>query len=221
MKKAKTRAQRRRVAMLRKVLLTLTLVMVVAMVTVGGTIAWITAQSTPVVNTFTVGDINIDLKEQPYLADTNMLDETKTKEANWTDWVTSIENYKMIPGRVLPKNPTVKVVGGSEACWLFVKVEETNAPATYMTYSVDTAWTKLTTEEGVAGVYYREVAASTADQFFTILTDNQVTVNGAVTKAQLNAIGTNKPKLTFTAYAVQKENVNSETDAWSKLNVNP
>ncbi|MBQ7860408.1 MAG: hypothetical protein IJ347_09800 [Faecalibacterium sp.] len=218
MKKAKTRAQRRRVAMLRKVLLTLTLVMVVAMVTVGGTIAWITDKSGAVTNTFTVGDINIDLKEQPYKANDNKLDESITKEAHWQQWVTSISDYKMIPGRVLPKNPTVKVDGGSEACWLFVKVQETNNPAAYMTYSVDTSANEWTALEGEAGVYYREVEASTANQFFTILTDNQVTVKYDVTKEQLNAIGNNKPVLTFTAYAVQKENVTSAADAWAKAN---
>ena len=67
----------------------------------GGTVAWLVAKSDPVVNTFTYGDININLEE------------------------TTGSSYKIIPGVDIAKDPKVTVKANSEACWLFVKVEET------------------------------------------------------------------------------------------------
>ena len=67
------------------------------------------------------------------------------------------------------------------------------------------------------GVYYREVAATTADTVFAVLKDDQVTVKTDVTKAQLEAVkNSNEPTLTFTAYAVQKDNITDVTTAWEK-----
>lgn len=160
-------------------------------IAVGGTIAWLTDQTDPVENTFTVGDINIDLSES------NNLD------------------LKMVPGKELTKDPKVTVEADSEACWLFVKAEKSTNFDTFMTYAVADGWTALT---GETGVYYREVAASATDQVFGVIKDNEVTVKEGVTKAQLEALTADTyPTLTFTAYAVQKEGITSAADAWNKL----
>ena len=154
---------------------------------VGGTLAWLSDKTGPVTNTFTAGDISIDLTE-------------------------TTNNYKMVPGNTIAKDPTVTVNANSEACWLFVKVEKTNTPDNYLTYTIDSGWTALT---GVDGVYYREVAASTTDQSFAVLTDNQVVVKNSVTKTMLETAKTSAPTLTFTAYAVQKDNVANAAEAWN------
>lgn len=160
-------------------------------IAVGGTIAWLTDQTDPVENTFTVGDINIDLSES------NNLD------------------LKMVPGKKLTKDPEVTVEADSEACWLFVKAEKSTNFDTFMTYAVADGWTALT---GETGVYYREVAASATDQVFGVIKDDKVTVKEDVTKAQLEALTADTyPTLTFTAYAVQKEGITSAADAWDKL----
>lgn len=175
---------------------------------VGGTIAWLTATTDTVTNTFTYGDINIELFEHNYDATKNELGTTEVKK---------VENYKIIPGVNLPKDPTVRVKAGSEACWLFVKVEETGTFVTNkVTYSVktgDDGWTAL---PGVDGVYYREVGAVTADTTFKVLTDDQVTVSDQLTKEDIKDI-TGTQVLKFTAYAVQREGINSATDAWAKV----
>lgn len=175
---------------------------------VGGTIAWLTANTDPVVNTFTYGDINIELYEHAYDAATNTLTTQTTDK---------VDNYKIVPGKNLPKDPTVKVVANSEACWLFVKVEATGDFANgKVAYSVDTTagnWTALT---GVSGVYYREVENSTDAQVFPVLAGNKVTVSENLTKAEIaNATA---PTLTFTAYAVQRDGIDNVTDAWAKVN---
>lgn len=180
---------------------------------IGGTIAWLTAQTDSVTNTFTVGNVDITLAE-------------------------TTSDYKMVPGNKIAKDPIVSVEADSEACWLFVKVEapaftangKSYALTDFITYSVDTAvWTAL--GDGYPGVYYREVDAATAKTgaSYTVLTkegtdaykNGYVMVNTTVTKAMmedLQADGAKLPQLTFTAYACQKDNVNTAAEAWAKLN---
>lgn len=164
---------------------------------VGGTIAWLTDVTSEVKNTFTVGDINIELKE------------TKT-------------NFKMVPGSDIEKDPKVTVKANSEACWLFVEITDSANLSTYITYTVADGWTKGTgTGEGgngvPANVYYREVNASDKDQSFSVLKDDKVSVKDTVTKQEMEAAETNAPTLTFKAYAIQKDNVTSAADAWTKV----
>ena len=182
---------------------------------VGGTIAWLTAETDPVVNTFTYGDINIELYEHEYDAANNALTMKTTK--------TGVNNYKIVPGKNLPKDPTVKVLADSEACWLFVKVEATgdfaNGKVSYAIADGTDGWTKLTGVTGVDNVYYRSVDASTDAQVFQVLKGNQVTVDKDLTKTEINDItAENQPKLTFTAYAVQRDGIDNVTDAWAKVN---
>lgn len=161
----------------------------------GGTVAWLTAQTGPVVNTFTYGDIDIEL--------------TETKPEN--------QQAKIIPGVDIEKDPKVTVKANSEACYLFVKVEQTgNFVDGKVSYSIADGWTAL---EGENGVYYREVAATTADMDFYVLKNNKITVSDELTKGDIqNLSGANKtPKLTFTAYAVQQDGIDDAATAWSKI----
>ena len=179
---------------LRRVLLTVALVAVVACASIGGTIAWLVDETGPVTNTFTVGDINIDLTE-------------------------TTTDYKMVPGNNIAKDPKVTVLANSEACWLFVKIEESTNLDDFITYAVADGWTALD-ETNHPGVYYREVAASATDQEFAVLTGNQVTVKESVTKPMMDALkveGATQPTLTFTAAAVQSANVATVEAAWAKL----
>lgn len=159
--------------------------------TVAGTLAWLTDTTAPVVNTFTVGDINIELKE------------------------TTGETYKMVPGIELVKDPTVTVKAGSEACWLFVKVEKSGNFDSFMTFEMADGWIALS---GHAGVYYRNVDATNADTGFDVLKNNNVMVRDTVTKTMLEDAKTNAPTLTFTAYAVQKDGIDDADTAWRKVN---
>lgn len=159
---------------------------------IGGSVAWLTATSNTVTNTFTVGNIDIELTEE------------------------SGSTYKMVPGNTITKNPKVTVKTGSEACWLFVKIEKQNGIDGFITYSVDKDWTAL---PNVDNVYYREVDATTSGvNEFYVLDGNTVTVKDTVTKDALNGLTeTQYPKLSFTAYAVQKDNINDAVTAWGKL----
>lgn len=196
----KNHANRRRSVSSRTFIAMLALVLVIGCA-VGGTVAWLVSSTDPVVNTFTYGDINITLEE--------------TKPDN--------KQAKIIPGVDIAKDPKVTVKKDSEACWLFVKVEEENWPTftesdgtRKVKYGIADGWTALT---GETGVYYREVGAVTADTSFDVLAGNVVTVSEELTKAEVNSItAENQPKLTFTAYAVQKDGIADADTAWAKAN---
>lgn len=161
---------------------------------IGGTVAWLTAKTDPVVNTFTYGDINITLIE--------------TKPAN--------QQAKIIPGVDIAKDPKVTVKKDSEACWLFVKVEKVGTFVEgKVTYSIADGWTQGDGTNIPANVYYREVGAVTADTDFAVLKDNKVTVSDTLTKEDIKNI--TNPTLTFTAYAVQKDGIDTAADAWAKV----
>ena len=203
---------------------------------VGATLAWLKDTTTPVVNTFTYGDINITLTETDAA-----FNQTSSKYE---------KSFKMVPGNKIVKDPLVTVKGGSEACWLFVKVETSGRVSDFLTYSVDSSiWTQL---ENTSDVYYREVSSSNEDQKFYVLTGDSsitngtngvVTVNTTVTKTMMNEIDgivpisdnatddektqaaqtaqaelANAPKLTFIAYAIQKDHFDSAADAWAEIN---
>lgn len=164
--------------------------MLIIGVVVGGTVAYLVTHTDPLVNTFTIGDINITLTESENL------------------------DLKMVPGKDLTKDPEVTVKANSEACWLFVKVEESNV-SDFLTYSVDTSkWTAL---GGQTGVYYMQVSASDSDQVYPVLTGDKVTVKTDVTKPMLTALTSSTyPRLTFTAYAVQQDSITTAAAAWEK-----
>ena len=190
-------ANRRRSVGMKTFVVMLALVLVIGCA-VGGTVAWLVSSTDPVVNTFTYGDINITLEE--------------TKPDN--------KQAKIIPGVDIAKDPKVTVKKDSEACWLFVKVEEENWPTftesdgtRKVKYGIADGWTALT---GETGVYYREVGAVTADTSFDVLAGNVVTVSENLTKTEVSGI-TTQPKLTFTAYAVQKDGITDAGTAWANV----
>ena len=168
--------------------LVLALTLLVAGV-VGGTLAWLTDQTDEVKNTFTVGDINIGLTE-------------------------TTADYKMVPGNTIAKNPTVTVKANSEACWLFVQVTESTDLKDFITYAIAEGWTAL---PGVDGVYYREVPASAADQTFSVLAGDAVTVKSDVTRTMLETAKADAPTLTFQAYAIQRDHFATADAAWAEV----
>jgi uncharacterized Zn ribbon protein len=190
--------------MKKKATIAVTALLLVLCFAIGGTLAWLVDESDKVVNTFTYGDINIGLSE------------------------TTGDEYKMIPGNDITKDPKVTVEANSEACWLFVKVEKSDNYADYLAnYTIADGWNEL---DGVAGVYYREVNADTAKDgtSYKVLKGDKVTVLDSVKKSDMEAIKNGtvaKPTLTFTAYAVQLDGFNDDTKtdaqnaalAWAKI----
>ena len=196
--KMKHVANRRRSVSSRAFIALLALVLVIGCVA-GGTVAWLVATSDTVTNTFTYGKINIDLTE------------------------TTGTSYKIIPGTNIAKDPKVTVAADSEACWLFVKVEETGTfVADKVTYAIANGWTQGDGTEIPSNVYYREVSAEDAKTGvnYYVLAGNATYPNGVVTVSETltkENIPTANPTLKITAYAVQQENIADAATAWSKI----
>lgn len=158
---------------------------------VTGTLAWLTAESETVTNTFAPSDIALTLTESNLNGETNPL----------------LNAYKMIPGDVLPKDPTVTVTADI-ASYVFIKVEEVNNPYHYLDYSIAAGWIPLVdaNNDNVAddGIYYREVDTNGT---FSVLTGDKVTVRSTITVADMTTAKNNPPELKFTAYAIQQANI--------------
>ena len=178
--------------------------------------------------TFVFGDIRIRLAETE-------LDENgdPVLDARGNPEKTSQGNiYQLRPGGEYLKDPVVTVLEDSEACWLFVKLEETGGVTVlsgdghtitygfddYLAYAVAEGWTQLY-ESGyygvpgyeIPGIYYRHVDAAGVEISYEILKDNKIVVQPAVDVDRLNALDNNGrnsaateyPSLLVKAYAVQ------------------
>lgn len=173
-----------------KVVLTLTAIALVICFGIGGTIAWLMAKTDPITNTFTTSGLSIQL----------------------TETVPTNKTAKMVPGEVIPKDPSVTVFAKSENCYVFVQIVKDNGFDSFMTFSVAQGWEPIA--DG-SNVYYRTVTYSETDnQNFPILDGNQVIVSTDVTKEDMADLTTDDlPTLSFTAYAIQSANLGEKTIA--------
>ena len=184
----------------------------------GATVAWLTASTEQVVNTFTYGNVKIKLEETKPLGQT----------------------AKMVPGDVIEKAPKVTVTAGSEPCYVFVKITPS---ANYRTFfgtftseNIAEGWTLLADAgKGEEQVYYKEAANEGSDASAELMNDwtsyilkgtdtypnGAVTVSSIVTKEdmdKLEAGGSDLlPTLTFQAFAVQKANIADASEAWQQV----
>ncbi len=187
----------------KKLLVLVAALVVVLCCVVGGTVAWLVDSTGEVVNTFTYGDVNIELAE--------------TTESPFT----------IVPGVNIPKDPKVTVLAGSEKCYVFVKIEEENWPEVKMAdnttlkvrYEIASAqnWLPL---EGYSSIFYKEVEGSPNNQEFPVLADNRIIVDSSLTKEEIATIKQGgETKLIFTAYAVQYAGFeNNASGAWAAIN---
>lgn len=190
----------------KKTILMLLCAVLLVTASVTGTMAYLSADDS-VENTFTIGNVTIDLKEYDVYPETG-----KKNPASTTD--TGLTDIKLVPGRTIEKNPFVTVTGGSEKCWLFVKVENGLAAFEDKDATIESqilkedadgnaVWTKL---EGAAGVYYKVVDADDENQVFDVFTSVTIAdnANEGTNKEAWNAIDSGD-KITVTAYAIQYE----------------
>ena len=215
----------------KKLTVVLLSVILVLCCTIGGTLAWLKDSTETVTNTFTVGNIDIELDESKLNDDGTLNTANRVKE----------NSYKMVPGVVVNKDPKVTVKANSEACWVFIEVTEEigitgKTVSNYLSYTVDnTVWTKV---DGETNVYYATVNATDAKagKELNIITDKKVTVNSTVTKEMMDAFDVDKngtlseeeqkafPTLKFVAYAIQSDYLTQDgettviteaADAWA------
>ena len=99
--------------MMRKFLLTLSSALLLVSLTVGATVAYLT-DTEDVVNTFTVGNVQIDLDEAKV-----KYDEAKNEYVPVGTTREDVEQeYHLLPGTKIAKDPTVRVLEKSEKCYV-------------------------------------------------------------------------------------------------------
>lgn len=208
-RRARQRKQRNR-----RIAMTVALVLVVALASIGGTIAWLTDSTDEVTNTFTTAGIDIDLTET-WNTDTNK------------DNVNDAWTAQLVPGKEYPKNPVVSVVRPTTDVdiYLFVKVEDTASAYLDYTSNLNTqnGWTQGMETYGIpTTVWYRTVGANETTTSWHLIKDDKVTVNSTIVKPDNDASTLDMPsgnvELKYTAYAIQTEGSTGAADAWSKIN---
>ena len=205
---------------------TIALALVLVMVfgaTLGGTFAYLTSTD-QVVNTFTVGNVQIKLDEAKANPDGSLVPNADRVKAN---------NYKLLPGHPYNKDPMVTVLKGSESAYIKMTVTFSKAAELDAIFSPDganltsifkgydsTNWiAKGNTKDTGANTrtyefWYKEaVAAPTADVALDALFDS-ITVPGSITNAQLATI--EGMTITVNAYAIQADGFTTAADAWAK-----
>ncbi len=185
--------------------LSLCAVLLVA-VSVFTTIAYLQSRD-EVNNTFTVGKVKIALDEAKVDQYGDKEDDTRVKE----------NAYKLIPGHTYVKDPTVHFEAGSEASYLFVKVEngladiEVEDDTKIANQITANGWIVLNSETE-PGVYYKKVDAnkdSTAVDYkvfntFKLKSDADVANYGNAT-------------IKVTAYAIQADGFDDAKAAWAAV----
>lgn len=182
-----------------------------------GTLAWLTATTDQVKNTFA----SAELFETP-VKDFTLWEHKAEPNGNGTYKLGTEEvlknTYEILPGVTIPKDPTVDVVNLEEYAYLYIKV--TGLPmGDGLTATVDDAnWTALNGYDGVyvySGTYAESNIIKATDEVkktftATILTNNRIEVASTYNGTRDNI------ELSFDAYMVQATgNGDNAAAAWA------
>lgn len=187
-----------------------------------GTMAYLTSTD-EVVNTFTVGNVQIRLDEAKANQDGTLVPNADRVKEN---------SYKLLPGHTYNKDPMVTVLQGSESSYVKMTVTFSKANELDAIFAPDGAnmlsifkgydssnWVSHgVTKDTNANTrtyefWYKEtVAAPDADVALDALFD-QIVVPGSITNKQLATI--KGMKITVNAYAIQADGFTDATDAWA------
>lgn len=185
-----------------KLMVTSLLLAVIALCTVGPTLSWLSATTTPVVNTFAGGAIALSLDEA--LVDTN----GNVVEGDGAQRVIA-NTYRYTAGAVLHKDPTVTILKGSDACYVFLCVENTLPDTFVIDYSDQ--WVKVAEADGKAVYMYNATVDTLNAEEDVTLTAlfTTVTVPEDLTAEDITALG--ERTLSVTAYALQAQGLTEDS----------
>lgn len=176
---------------------------------IGGTLAYLIDESDEVTNTFTYGQIEIELWET---------DPTSNEKTT-----TGVEYARIVPGAVVNKNPTVTVKAKSEDCWVYVMVTNNvvlNGTAV-ATYTVNTDWEEIATN-GTSKLYryntkveYSTSAQDTSAVFSKVkFADNLTVANITALKASTDANIVVKAYAHQATVGVEQDTADTAAIAW-------
>jgi len=211
--------------LLRKALVMVCMMALVACISVAATIAYFT-DSESVTNTFTVGNVaitmdekNTDGKDAAGVANANLVRDTANK-------------YHLVPGVTYEKDPTIHVAENSEDCWLFVKVENgiadietTDGAKTIAAQMTDNGWTAV---QGATNIYaYKDIVGNGEGKLNKVVVFRTFTIDGVNTvnvedgktapTGKYDIAQYANETVTVTAYAIQAAGFENSADAWTAL----
>lgn len=185
-----------------KIIAVIACIALLATTSVLSTLAYLKSKDS-VENTFTVGKVAITLDESK-VDEYGVATEEQTRVKN--------NNYKLIPGHLYTKDPVVHFLAGSEASYIFVKIENglsaIETGTTIEQQILANGWTKL---DGQTDIYYKIVSATNIDIDYPVFTFFQIDGEADV-QSYANT------NITITAYAIQADGFSSAVDAFAKLN---
>lgn len=180
-----------------------TLIALFSVTAIGATYAYLSSTTAAITNTFTVGDVQINLTEPDFVQDAEHI---------------------LVPGATLAKNPTVTVLADSEDSYVAIKVTVPKALDSLVTLDWNTTdWQlveKITdpSNSNNYAYYYKlknEVEkAATNTQLNAAF--NSVYVKTSVTNSQLQALTSDDLKVTVQAFAIQSLGFSNVDDALSQ-----
>lgn len=203
---------------LRRAMLLLVCAVLLAGLSVGATMAYLTGNDA-VKDTFTVGGVQITLDEAKVTPDDPFFsDDDQRVQGN---------AYQLLPGCVYPQEPVVTVKAGSTDCYLYAEIVTEGSVEGVLEYAVRAEWMPLADVTGPHGgqVYaWKEIIpAAKKDTVKYILAAQGDYANGGVkiadtlTAEMTAAEDFAAPVLTFYAYAIQSAHTGTAQEAWMKL----
>lgn len=189
---------------------------------IGGTLAWLTAKTGPVENTFVAGQIGtLELEENA--------DQLPNTEGH---------QFIVVPGVDITKDPKVTYTPTTEAgtvpvdAYVFVKLDGIdqdkwtpnnigvgsyliiNDGKEVMSFAIANGWTPV---PDAADVYYKTVSGTTGLTDDPIIAGNTITVSHEITEATVEDVAAAANNLTFTAYAIQQQGFANVKAAWTEV----
>ena len=212
---------------MKKMLMAVVAVVLIVVISVSATFAYLTDKE-DVLNTFTVGNVQIMLDEKTVDPETGKAtDDPRTDKGN--------SDVKIIPGRTIDKDPTVTVIAGSEPCYVRMKVTISNItelkaifgndflPQNYVDGWNPDVWvsTKTVDIADNAATYefrYKDIVdtrTATVDEVLPALFTTFTLPGDEVNNAQLATL--DGLSITVVAEAIQSETFENADDAWAKF----
>lgn len=195
-----------------RIVLTAVAALLLVTVAIGSTVAWLTAKSDVVTNTFSSTNIRVMIQEHEY----DQMNET----LNLSIPVQQNSGYKLFPGGTVPKDPYVNVFGAN--CYVFVEVF--NNASDYVIVTPSEKWARVgetniwgyigsNTDGKMEAVAPSDENTGMYTEGLEFLKDNKVTVKTSVTNAMLKTLSEKPEKysLVFKAYALQADHLESDT----------
>lgn len=227
------RARPERKNMKKKLLIMSVAMVLVCAFAVGMTIAYLTSTD-QVVNTFTVGNVRIQLDEADVDEYGEQLYDSETGSPAPR---VKANSYKLIPGHEYTKDPTVTVLSGSESSYIKMTVTFTKSAALDTIFGTDGAnltsifkgynpanWIyKGNTEDTENDTrtyefWYKDAVPATTENVALDALFDSITVPRTITNDQLATI--QGMTITVNAYAIQADGFADDAAAWAAYPAN-